>query len=125
MLNILKNPSGHTKTIIGFVICLFLILYSLFAARGIIQNPRITIDSPQNGVRIETPTVLIQGNTNSLSSLTVNGSVVPLHENNTFANVIVLKEGYNIVVFEAEDRFGRKAFETLELMRAKENLTQS
>ena len=124
MLNILKNPSNHTKTLIGIMLCLFLVSYSLFAARGIIQNPRITIESPQNGAFIKTPTVSIRGNTNSLSSLTINGSVVPLHENNTFSNVIVLKEGYNIVVFEAEDRFGRKAFETLELMRAKEIITQ-
>lgn len=125
MINIIKNPSYRVKILLGILVFFSLGLYSLFAARGIIQNPRITISEPENGSHITNPTVAITGSTNTLSSFTINGRVVPLHENNTFSNVIILKEGYNIIVLEAGDRFGRTTEKTLEIMHTRETLTNS
>lgn len=119
MNNIFKHPPYSLRTLAIVGVIIMLVVYSLFAARGIIQNPRISIESPQNGTTIYSPLVTISGNTNTISYLRINGRSIPIHENNTFSNAIVLKEGYNVITLEAGDRFGRTTQRELHLMHTR------
>lgn len=118
---IFKSPSQHIKTLIGICVGIFIVSYALFEARGLIFGPRITISNPPDGALMTDPIVYITGTTSGVQDMTLNGRTVALHENDSFSNAVVLKEGYNIVVLEARDRFGRIFTRTLQLMHKREN----
>lgn len=122
MSSLIKKFRGNIKAIVALIVFLFILAYTIFAARGIIQNPKITITSPENGTLTYVPVIRIRGKVTPVTYLRIDGKDIPLHENNTFSNATVLKEGYNVIVLEAGDRFGRTTQETLEFMHIREEI---
>lgn len=119
----LKSPSIAIKKILAVSVISFILLYALFEARGLIAGPALSIDSPKNGETIYEPAVQITGNTRSITELTINGGVIAVHENGTFSNAVVLKDGYNEIVLTVKDRFNREVSETLQIMHERSPLT--
>lgn len=119
----LKSPSITIKKILAVLVILFIALYTLFEARGLIAGPILSVSSPLNGEIVYEPIVHISGNTNSITELTLNGKAIAVHENGYFSNAVVLKDGYNEIVLTAKDRFSREVSETLQIMHERSPLT--
>lgn len=112
----LKSPSNAIKKILAVAVLIFIMLYALFEARGLILGPILGVNDSFNGESVTDSVVHIEGSTRSVSEIKINGRTIALHENGHFSNAVVLKEGYNEIVLEAKDRFGREINKTLQIM---------
>ena|SRR3990167_2041295 len=88
-------------------------LYALFEARGQVFGPAIEIglyDTVVHDSFIE-----ISGKAERISKLSMNGYDIPVTENGEFSEAYILAPGYNRIVFDANDTYGRKVSKTLEI----------
>jgi len=115
-----KTPSKKTTNIVAVVIVVALFLFSAFEARGIVLGGTFRIESPKNGDVVSNRIIKVSGKSRDLVEVTLNGRKLALHENGDFSNALVLKEGYNEIIIEGKDRFGRNQKEVLFLMHDKE-----
>jgi hypothetical protein len=84
---------------------------SLAAAALASYNPSVAIASPANGATITsaTPSVAVSGtasDTGALSSLTVNGTEVPVSAGGAWSTTVALKPGVNAITATATDQAG-------------------
>ncbi len=81
----------------------------LFALRGILLGPRIHVLQPSDGAVVPLQPVRIVGRALQVTSLTMNGTPVPIDVQGFFAATYDPAPGLNSIVLEAHDRIGRKA----------------
>lgn len=109
--------SNHSPLILLAVVAFLGILaYGLFVATPYLRGPKLTIESPQSGASVTTPTVIVRGTTERVSFLTVNDLPVPLLEDGSFAVERAYPAGYTVVVVRVRDRFGRELTDTVEFL---------
>lgn len=89
------------------VICL--VGYGLFEARKLIEGPIITIDMPRDGSATSTTGVVIAGEAENISFLTINDKSSYTDEQGHFAELLSLPPGVTVLTVAAIDRFGRRA----------------
>lgn len=100
-----------------FVLGIFVVIgYSLVALTGFVRGPRITLESPRNGVGATMPLAIVSGRVLHASSLAINGATTPLNLAGDFSKQLLLAEGYNIISVEATDRYGRTTKEERKLI---------
>lgn len=90
--------------------------YATFQAHAFAQGPTIAVDSPLDGSVSSESLIAIKGNARNISYLTLNGNKIFTDEGGKFEEEILLSRGYNIMKLEAQDRFGRKTAQTLQLI---------
>lgn len=95
--------------LIGVSILLFGILwYASFQARNLIAGPEISLTKEPDIVQTSR-TVVFEGTTKNIVSLTLNGKQIFTDETGTFRTSLVLPDGYTIMTLRAKDRYGRVA----------------
>lgn len=114
MQNNLKTKLKIAGSIIGVII---IVGYAYFEARNLIQGPTITILTPENGISIAAPYVIITGTAEHTSFLTLNDREIFVDTEGRFNQKLLLPEGYTIIELEAKDRFSRTVTEVRELYR--------
>jgi hypothetical protein len=102
--------------IIGAVLFVCILGYTLFVASPYLLGPSLTLVSPINGETVTASTVTISGKTERVSYLSVNGLPVPLLEDGAFLIERSFPTGYTVVVIRARDRFGRESVETIRFL---------
>lgn len=122
----------HVKLTIGLgIFAVFAILIGLYAygqSRQYLKGPQIVINEPQNGATLLEAPLVIAGNAQNVSHITLNGASIFVDSKGDFREKLLLLPGYNILTISAEDRFGRKTEKTLELVYknpAKETIATS
>ena len=91
------------------------IVYAYYEARGLLFGP--TIDIPaQTMTASDSPYVLIQGQADRISSLTVDGDPIRVTETGAFKEPYVLAPGVNRIVFDAKDKYGNAAEKVIEIV---------
>ena len=93
---------------------LIAILYALFEARGQLLGPTINIDTRVSIV--QDPFLIIEGQAKRISSLTMNGKPIQVTESGAFREPYLLAPGYNRIVLNAKDSYGRSTEKMLEIM---------
>ncbi len=93
---------------------LLLIGYAYFEAQGLLFGPSITVTSQVSSVY--DPFVLIQGHADRISSLLMNGKSIQVTEKGDFSEPYVLARGYNRVILDARDKYGRRSSKTIAIM---------
>lgn len=83
--------------------------YGLFEARRLITGPSIVIYEPQDGSRIASPLLVVEGEAHNISFLTINDRPVLTDEAGHFTNKLSPPPGANVVTVQGTDRFGRRA----------------
>lgn len=112
-----SNPRLILK-ISGIVIGLAAILiYTLFQAHEFIAGPKLEIFTPKNGETIASTSaeVLLKGNADNISFLTINGLQVFTDEQGDFSRKLLLPEGLAIITVEAQDKFNRSVKKEIQL----------
>jgi hypothetical protein len=88
--------------------------YAFFEARGILFGPTITLAAPIS--EVHEPFVSIKGTAERISSLSMNGKQVPVTKDGAFAVSYLLAAGYNRIVLDAKDQYGRSKERVIEIM---------
>ncbi len=82
--------------------------YVLFQARNLLMGPSITLETAESGSIQHERTILLEGMTRNIVSLTLNGREIHTDETGVFSERLVLENGYTIMTLRAEDRYGRE-----------------
>ncbi len=93
---------------------LLLIGYGYFEAQGLLFGPSITVTS--NVTEVHDPFVLIKGHADRISSLLMNGKSIQVTEKGDFSEPYVLAPGYNRIMLDARDKYGRRSSRTMEIV---------
>jgi len=91
--------------------------YSYSRTADLIRGPQILVSAPENGGTVRSPIVHLEGTIKNSARITINGRSVFADEKGVLREEILLAEGYNRITLTAEDRFGRKTEETVEVVR--------
>lgn len=102
-----------------FVILLIIVIiggYTMFRAKTITEGPSISVTEPKNGSIVEEAPIKITGIAKNISFINLNGAQIFTNESGDFSEEILLSHGYNVIMLEAEDRFGRKTETSLQII---------
>ncbi len=94
----------------------FLIIagYAYFEARGILFGPSIQVS--QSIEQVSSPYIELTGTTTHIASLEVNGQSVPVTEEGAFDIPYALSPGYNRIVLDAKDKYGKSAERVIQIV---------
>ena len=98
------------RALTGLFIAIFavvLLSYGLFEGRRIIEGPTLTIDTPKDGSATSSTAILVAGEAQNISFLSVNDKQQFTDEHGHFEELLSLPPGFTIVTVAAKDRFGR------------------
>ncbi len=93
---------------------ILVILYAYYEARGFLYGP--SIDVPSEVTIAHDPFITIRGTAARISELSMDGKPVPVTEAGAFEEPYLLAVGYNRIVLEARDRYGRSRERIIEII---------
>lgn len=88
--------------------------YAVFELRGLLFGPSITIS--QTRLETDTQYVEVRGTATRIADLKMNGASIPVTESGAFDQPYLLLPGYNRIVLDASDKYGKTAQRTLEII---------
>ena len=97
-----------------FLICLF--GYGAFEVWAYATGPKITVTSPKNGAVVSESLISIDGQGENTKVITLNDRPIVVDEAGNFSEKILLSYGYNVLELKAEDRFGKKTQQELQIV---------
>lgn len=96
------------------VFFLIVLGYAYYEAQGILFGPSIKIMSQVT--EVQEPFVMIKGQANRIASLRMNGRTISVTEKGAFEEPYLLAPGYNRIVLEAKDKYGRRRSREIEII---------
>ncbi|MBI4992613.1 MAG: helix-turn-helix domain-containing protein [Candidatus Magasanikbacteria bacterium] len=98
----------------GFIVILLLaiVFYLGLQVRRIVEVPRLLIYYPPDGLVVDKPAVIIQGETNPEVEVLINGQKIMTNERGMFKEEVNLSSGVNTVVILAKKKHGKTTSET-------------
>lgn len=88
--------------------------YAYYEARGLLFGPSIAVSSEIT--EVHEPLVTIRGQADRIASLSMNGKNIPVTEEGVFEEPYLLTLGYNRIVLEASDKYGRTRRQIIEIV---------
>ena len=110
----LPYRDSHLTYIALGIFFLILLGYAYYEARGLLFGPSITVAS--DIIEARDPFITIKGHADRITSLSMNGKVVPVTEDGAFEEPYLLSAGYNRIVFDASDKYGRTSRQAVEIV---------
>lgn len=108
------------KAIIGTPLLLAAFLFGFYIynqSYDLIRGPVLSITNPENGSLLAGSLVVIEGEAENLSHLTLNGQQIFTDTSGRFREQLLLGKGYTIITLIARDRFNRVISKELKLVR--------
>ncbi len=96
------------------VFFLIVIGYAYYEARGLLFGPSITVSS--NITEVREPFIVIRGHADRISSVSMNGKTILVTEDGAFEEPYLLSAGYNRIVLDAVDKYGRSRRQAIEIV---------
>jgi hypothetical protein len=88
--------------------------YAYFEARGFLFGPSITI--PSSVMQVHDRLVVIKGQADRISALSMNGKPISVTESGAFEEPYLLSAGYNRITLDARDTYGRSTRQVIEVV---------
>lgn len=101
-----------------FILTLSIILvfcFGIFAFRGILFPPTVTLITIQDGMHVPAGMIQMQGKTKRVESLFIQGKQVVRSLDGDFSTEIAVFAPYTIIEIEARDRFNKTIHKTIRL----------
>ena len=96
------------------MICLF--GYGAFEVWNYATGPKITVTSPPNGAAVSESLISIDGQAKNTKIITLNDRPIVVDEKGYFSEKILLSDGDNVLELKAEDKFGKKTEQELQIV---------
>lgn len=114
------RDSRLTKIVL---IAFFVLLaaYAYYEGRGFLRGPTIEIEN--RAMEVSEPLITIEGSAKRIASLSMNGKALPVTEDGAFAEDYLLSPGYNRIVLEARDRYGKATERIIEIVYTPSGVT--
>lgn len=109
-----RDVKTWLKIIFFSLLVVVTIGYSAFQARKIVEGPRISLLSPQQGTH-NSPLVDVTGTASNISELSLNNRPIYTDEKGNFSEKLLLFSGYNIIKLDAKDKFGKETNKKVEV----------
>lgn len=110
------NNYWSPQTIIFLLVVVFIGGYALSRSWNLIAGPQLEIISPPAGEIHTDSLITVSGEAKRVSKLFMNGAQIFTNTKGEFNQTLLLLPGYNIIVLEAEDRFGRRVINKISLI---------
>lgn len=104
------------KIYITAAIVLIVVLYSSFCAKDYLLGPSLKVLSPISGIPANDSYLEIKGQAKRIAKIFIDDRQVFTDDQGNFKEPLLLSYGYNIIRVRAEDRFGRKVDEKIQLV---------
>jgi len=101
--------------LIGLVL-VFIGIYGYSKTKDLIDGPRISVSSPEDGETLFQSASVISGTAKNVSFLSLNDRPIFVDKNGNFSETVALLPGYNILSVRGIDKFGKKTEKTLQLV---------
>lgn len=95
------------KIWIFIFLLIFIVIYFIFRTFNYFSGPKIEIISPKPYQIIKDDTFLVQGNVKNAKNIYLNGREISINENGDFAELLINKTPYTIVVVNCIDKYGK------------------
>lgn len=100
---------------------MIIIGYAYYEGRALLYGPSIEI-SPRV-MEVSEPYITIHGTARRIAALYLNGTPVPVTEDGAFEEGYVLVPGYNRILLDAKDKYGKTTERVIEIMYTPESNT--
>ncbi len=90
--------------------------YILFQTRFLILGPRVWIESHQDGAVASEPLITLSGQAENAAWLSLNGEQIYTDEEGRWSEKLLVQKGVSIITVSVEDRFGRKAERSVQII---------
>jgi hypothetical protein len=111
-----RNKFLRPKIIATLVVLVLIGGYALSRSWNLLAGPLIVIDTPTSGETLKSGYVIMAGEAKRIATLTLNGRQIFTDASGNFRESLLLLPGYNIIVVEAKDKFGRRTVQKLALI---------
>jgi hypothetical protein len=111
-----RETKFYLKAISIAVFLVALFSYGVFELWNYATGPKIILSSPANGVAVSESLISINGQGKNTKEITLNDRAIVVDETGKFSEKILLSYGYNILELKAEDRFGKKTEQRLQIV---------
>jgi hypothetical protein len=111
-----RETKFYLKAIIITLFLLALFGYGIFEVWNYATGPKIIISSPANGISVSESLISIDGQGINTKQITLNDRPIVVDEQGNFSEKILLSYGYNVLELKAEDRFGKKTEQKLQIV---------
>src|SRR3990167_10561913 len=100
---------------IGLAIFFLIVLgYAYYEGRALLYGP--TIDVAPRVMEVSGPLIVISGQAQRISSLSLNGMEISVTEEGGFSEKYVLTPGYNRLILNARDKYGKTTERVVEIV---------
>ena len=111
----LKNSRSTLKLSLYILSTISILSFAIFAFRGIIFPPVVTLLTIQDGMRVPAGIVQIDGTTKRVESFFVQGRQITRSPQGNFSVEVAVFAPYTIIDIEAKDRFNKTIHKTIRL----------
>ena len=112
-MNMSKYGIGFIVTAVFFLV---VFAYGVYEGSAIIAGPKITLDSSEATVTQNDPLFTLSGTATRITTLLLNGRILPITEDGHFSDELLLAPGYNEISIVARDRTDREQTKTLRVV---------
>jgi hypothetical protein len=111
-----RETKFYLKAIIITIFLIILFGYGIFEVWNYATGPQILVTSPPNGSVVSESLINITGQGKNTKKITLNDRPIVIDESGNFSENILLSYGYNVLELKAEDRFGKKTEQKLQIV---------
>ena len=110
----LPYRDSRLTRIVLIVFFIIVVAYAYYEGRGLLYGPSIEISGGLQEVHERF--ITIEGHATRIASLSMNGRQISVTEEGDFSEPFVLAPGYNRIVLEARDRYGKTTERAIEIV---------
>jgi len=111
-----RETKFYLKAIVIVVFLVTIFGYGIFEIWNYVNGPQIFLASPVDGSAVSESLISIIGQGKNTKEITLNDRAILTDEKGNFAEKMLLSYGYNVFELKAEDRFGKKTEQKLEIV---------
>ena len=111
-----RETKFYLKAIIISIFLIILFGYGIFEVWNYATGPQIVVASPPNGSVVSESLINIGGQGKNTKEITLDDRPIVVDETGHFSENILLSYGYNVLELKAEDRFGKKTEQELQIV---------
>jgi len=109
-------PYRDSHIVRFLLVAFFLVVigYAYFEGRALLYGP--TIEVSPRVMEVSDPYITVNGIARRIASLSMNGSPITVTEDGAFEEGYVLTPGYNRIILDARDKYGKSTERIIEVI---------